>query len=276
VRIWTPILWLTVALASAADRPTNWTGRFEGCDRTDEVMTQGPMRLGVRFATSNPALAAEFRRAMDFWAGIVEMEWHEENSRDCVIQVVDGSPGLFKRSVIARAQLPGTPMFRGAIAFNKKIAWSLSDLYITAVHEIGHIMGVPHNPNIASVMYFLSLGGQTCLDAVDLTAAAKHHKLRKHVGSTACATSESPAPSPSPTFENGGGEGWFAGPHAHSWREPVTDGEHARRMTLRAIFPMKLKASGGRQPTSVARMLPIPTPARQGRTMQCGGNGRLL
>ena len=179
-------------------------------------MTHGPMNLGVRFATSNPALVAEFRRAMNFWAGIVEMEWHEENSRECVIQVVDGSAELFKQSVIARAQLPGTPTFRGAIAFNRKIAWSASDLYITAVHEIGHIMGVPHSPNMASVMYFLSLGGQMCLDAADLTAAAKHHKLRKHVGPTACAMSEDPAPSPSATSENDGGEGGFAGRRARS------------------------------------------------------------
>ena len=117
------MLWL-VALASAADRPAKWTGRFAGCDRIEEVTTHGSMHLGVRFATSNPALVTEFGRAMNFWAGIIEMEWHEENSRGRVIQVVDGSAELFKRSVIARAQLPGTPTFRGAIAFNKKISWS--------------------------------------------------------------------------------------------------------------------------------------------------------
>jgi hypothetical protein len=174
------------------------------------------MRLGVRFATSNPAVAAEFRRAMDFWAGVMEMEWHEENSRECVIQVVDGSAGLFKGSMIARAQLPGTPAFRGAVAFNKKVAWGPSELYLTAVHEIGHIMGVPHSENMGSVMYFLSLSGQVCLDAEDLTAAAKHHKLRGHVGSTACAMSEDPAPSPSPTSESEGGDGGLAGRRARS------------------------------------------------------------
>jgi hypothetical protein len=209
------MLWLTLALASAAERPTKkWTGHFEGCDRTEQVMTQGPMHLGVRFATSNPALAAEFRRAMDFWAGIVEMDWHEENSRECVIQVVDGSAELFKKSVIARAQLPGTPTFRGAVAFNRKIAWSASDLYITAVHEIGHVMGVPHSSNMASVMYFLSLGGQTCLDTADLKVAAKFHKLRKDVGPKACAMSEGPAPSATPTSESEAGESGLAGQRA--------------------------------------------------------------
>jgi hypothetical protein len=191
------MLWLSIAFSSgAAEQPGGWTGRFEGCHKADEVMTRGPMHLGVRFSTSNRALAEQFRRAMTFWASVLDMDWHEEGSRDCAIQVVDGSADLFQRAVVARAQLPGTPTFQGGIAFNAASNWSARELFTTAVHEIGHVMGLPHSGSASSMMYFLSLDGQTCLDSADLRAAAIRHKLRNNVGPVAC-TPESPTLSPS-------------------------------------------------------------------------------
>jgi hypothetical protein len=181
------ILWLSIALsARAAEQPGAWTGHFEGCDKADQVMSRGPMHLGVRISTSKRMLAEEFRRAMNFWASVLDMDWHEEDSRDCAIQVVDGSAELFKPAIVARAQLPGTPTFQGGIAFNAAINWSAGELFTTAVHEIGHVMGLPHSENASSIMYFLSLDGQVCLDSADLSAAARGHKLRNNVGRMVC------------------------------------------------------------------------------------------
>ena len=132
------LLCLALAFTSkAAQRPGEWTGDYSPCDRHTELLQRMHMDLGVRFATSNQELAVEFARAMNFWATILDMNWHQENSRNCAIQVVDGSPGLFKPAEIARAQFLDSPSFQGWIAFNPRASLSANELFLTAVHELG-------------------------------------------------------------------------------------------------------------------------------------------
>ncbi len=73
------------------------------------------MNLGVRFSTSNRKLAVEFARAMNFWATVLDMDWREEDSRECALQVVDGDRGFSNQREVARAQFPGTLSFQGWI-----------------------------------------------------------------------------------------------------------------------------------------------------------------
>lgn len=65
----------------ASERFGAWTGPYPLCDDHAEVLKREPMNLGVRFSTANPRLNAAFARAMSFWASILEMNWHEEDSR---------------------------------------------------------------------------------------------------------------------------------------------------------------------------------------------------
>jgi hypothetical protein len=166
----------------AGERPGAWTGPYSPCDGHAEVLKREPMNLGVRFSTSNPALKAEFARAMSFWASIVEMNWHEEDSRACAIQTVDGDPGLFRPGEVARAQFPGLPAYQGWIAFNPRVSLPANELFLTAVHELGHLLGLPHSSNASSVMYFLALDGPVFLDRADLAALAARHRLRAVAG----------------------------------------------------------------------------------------------
>ena len=173
------LLSITVAFAArTAERPGDWTGNHAPCDRHAELLKSGPMNLGVRFSTSDPKLAVEFARAMDFWAAILEMTWRPEDSRQCAIQIVDGEHGLFKPAEAARAQFPGTRSFQGWIAFNPRVSLSAKESFSTAVHELGHLLGLPHSANPSSVMYFLSLDGPAFLDDADFAALAVRHRLR--------------------------------------------------------------------------------------------------
>jgi hypothetical protein len=137
------------------------------------------MELGVRFFTPNPTLKAEFARAMRFWTSVVDMNWHEEDSHACAIQVVDGDSDLFRSGEIARAQFPGLPAYQGWIAFNPRASLSADELFMTAVHEVGHLLGLQHSSNPSSVMYFLALDGPMFLDSADITALAARHNLRQ-------------------------------------------------------------------------------------------------
>jgi hypothetical protein len=177
------VLCLMIAFTMrAGERPGEWTGPYPVCDGHTEVLKREPMNLGVRFSTSNPRLAVEFARAMTFWASILEMNWHEEDNRACAIQVVDGDPGLFRPAEAARAQFPGTPAFQGWIAFNSRVSLPSNDLFLIAVHELGHVLGLPHSSNVSSVMYFLALDGPVFLDSADLAALAARHRLRARAG----------------------------------------------------------------------------------------------
>jgi Matrixin len=164
---------------TAAENTSNWSANYPPCNRHSELLKRGHMDLGVRFLTSNPALAEQFRRAMDSWAKILDLDWHEDDTQNCAIQVIDGERELFHpASVIARSQFPDRLDFQGWIAFNPEQTLDEPDLYRMAVHEIGHILGLPHSAKATSVMYFLDLDGLEWLDPTDLTLLAKHHKMR--------------------------------------------------------------------------------------------------
>ncbi len=169
---------LAVSASIPAERIANWNGEYSPCDRHSELLEKRHLKLGVRFATSNPQLAAEFARALDFWATVLDMEWREDNSRNCSIQIVDGHPDLFIQGQVARAHLPDRSGFQGWIAFNPNISQPPNDMFLTAVHELGHLLGLRHNSSAWSVMYYLQVDEPLVLNNADLNELAAHHKLR--------------------------------------------------------------------------------------------------
>jgi len=183
---------MAVGATHAVEQPGNWTGDYQPCDGHAQLLSHERMVLGVRFATSNRRLAKEFARALDWWSGILDMDWHEDDSLNCAIQLVNGGARLFKHGEAARAQFPGQPSFQGWIAFNAKVPLPGDRLFVTAVHELGHLLGLPHSANPNSVMYFLSPDGPVFLDGSDLAALTARHKLRREISCRGKGTSQSP------------------------------------------------------------------------------------
>lgn len=175
-------LWLLVCLGVAtAEPPANWSANYPPCNRHSELLKQGHMDLGVRVATANQSLAEQFRHAMDAWARILDLNWYEDDTQNCSIQVLDGARELFQpkpQLVVARSQFPDRLDFQGWIAFNPAQTLDETDFYRISVHEIGHMLGLQHSSNARSVMYGLDLEGLEWLDPTDLAALAAHHKLR--------------------------------------------------------------------------------------------------
>jgi hypothetical protein len=174
------LLLLLVGLSSAdAGSPANWSANYPPCNRHSELLRQGHMDLGVRVATANQVLAEQFRHAMDTWASILDLDWHDDDTENCSIQLVDGQRQLFQpAAVAARSQLPDRLFFDGWIAFNPGQALSAIEMYRISLHEIGHVLGLPHSSNPRSVMYSFNLEDQEWLDPSDLAVLAIHHKLR--------------------------------------------------------------------------------------------------
>ena len=164
--------------ALRAVESVNWSGAFEPCERRSELLKRNHMHLGVRISTSNRLMAKEFKRAMDFWATIVDMTWYDEETSSCSLQLVDGTSSILKNATVARSQFTDWSNFQGWIAFDAKAPLTPDEMYLTAVHEICHILGLKHNPSPNSVMYYLDLRGREVLDRSDLLALAARHKLR--------------------------------------------------------------------------------------------------
>lgn len=164
---------------AAGENTANWSANYPPCNRHSELLRQDHMDLGVRLSTTNRVLAQEFRRAMDSWAAILDLDWHEDDTQNCSIALVDGNRQLFQPAAIAaRSQFPDRPDFRGWIAFNPRQTLSKFEFYRISLHEVGHMLGLPHSSNVTSVMYGFDLDGQEWLDVTDLAVLATHHKLR--------------------------------------------------------------------------------------------------
>jgi hypothetical protein len=179
-------LLLAASFGLADASPQNWSGNYPPCNRHHDLLSREHVNLGVRISTSNPALARQFEHAMEFWSGVLDLDWHEEDSQNCSIQLVDGEPGLFESAggcacVSARSQIPSLPAFQGWVAFNPGAKLTEREMFRVCVHEIGHLFGLAHNPSGSSVMYFFGLDGSESLDAADLDALASRHKLRPGV-----------------------------------------------------------------------------------------------
>jgi hypothetical protein len=161
--------------------PANWTGKYAPCERHDDLLSHDHLDLAVRISTANRVLAEQFENALDFWSGILDLDWHEVGATDeCSMQLVDGTPSLFNWCVCmsARSQLPDREDFQGWIAFNPRFKLSKDTMFLDSVHEIGHVLGLAHNPDESSIMSTFGDEKSAWLDAADLDELAIRHTLR--------------------------------------------------------------------------------------------------
>ena len=97
------------------------------------------------------------------------------------MELSDGARDLFEpnpNNMVARSQFPDRRHFQGWIVFNPAVTLTPAESYRISVHEIGHMLGLKHNPNTRSLMYDLDLECSVELDAADLASLRAHHKLR--------------------------------------------------------------------------------------------------
>ncbi|CAF4971396.1 unnamed protein product, partial [Rotaria sp. Silwood1] len=107
------------------------------------------------------------RQAFDDWAGHGGLTFYEANESETpdfnVSFVIgdhgDGAPINEPTTVLAHAFYPWDFTFRGRIHFNSVKNWTKTydgvgyNLRLTATHEIGHSLGVPHSDDSDSIMY---------------------------------------------------------------------------------------------------------------------------
>ena len=178
------MVWLGCAQQANAQTPetrhSNWINTDAPCAKYDDLRKPVLGDIGVKIDASGP-WADGFRRALSLWNTVLAANFHEETDLDaCAMRIINAGPGLLSNSMVARSQLTEWDDFRGKIAVSPEAASALSsaEMYATAVHEIGHMLGLKHNASSQSVMYFFNVSGTEVLDQTDILDLSMRHKLR--------------------------------------------------------------------------------------------------
>lgn len=145
------------------------------CQNAAVLQSPFHLELGVRFSTHDPRLVQEATRALDRWSEIADMSWHQDNSNNCSIEIKDGAFTVADEIAEAKAK-------DGSITFANASELTANELFATAFHEIGHLLGLQHNPSPHSVMYWIDIRGDEVLDGADMRALAAKHAVRKDSG----------------------------------------------------------------------------------------------
>jgi hypothetical protein len=167
--------------APAQETPvSNWTSADEPCARYDDLRKPVLGDIGVKIDATGP-WADGFRRALSFWNTVLAANFHQETDLvSCAIRIFNAGPAILNNAIVARSQLTDRDNFRGKIAVSPEAAKTMSstEIYGTAVHELGHILGLKHNASSQSVMYFLDVNGTDVLDRNDISEPSTRHNLR--------------------------------------------------------------------------------------------------
>ena len=156
----------------------NWTGSYQPCLNSAELNRTGPLKVGVRYDISDRFVIQQFHRAFEFWSKLLDAEFYDEPSAACAIAVIEGTGALLSRpNIVARAQLPDRLNFHGLIAVDPKASTYLTDdeAVATWIHEVGHLLGLKHNPSATSVMYYIDAGPASKLDSCAWTMPMSCH-----------------------------------------------------------------------------------------------------
>ena len=149
---------------------SNWTSADAPCAKYDDLRKPVLGDIGVKIDATE-AWADGFRRALSFWNTVLAANFHEEtNLNSCAVRIVNGGPDILNNAIVARSQLIERNNFRGKIAVSPGAAKAMSsaEIYGSAVHELGHMLGLKHNVSSQSIMYFLNVNGTEILDRKDI------------------------------------------------------------------------------------------------------------
>jgi hypothetical protein len=139
------------------------------------------MSIGVRYDVPDQRVIQQFHRAFEFWENLLDAEFHDEPSDSCSVAILEGTKTLLgNQAVVARAQFPNLLNFHGWIVVDPRAGGYLTDDEAVAIwiHEIGHLLGLAHNPSAKSLMYFIDVDLGSKLDSTDLRALSLLHTFR--------------------------------------------------------------------------------------------------
>jgi Matrixin len=138
----------------SSPKKVNWSTPDKPCANYNDLKKYALGDIGVKIDVSDPAWAAAFRRALVFWNKVLDVNFYEENNiKACALRITDGPLEMFGGGFTAFAQFADLDGFEAKIVVLPQVPLSPAGKFVNAVHEIGHILDLKHNPDPKSVMY---------------------------------------------------------------------------------------------------------------------------
>jgi len=138
----------------SSPKRVNWSTPDKPCANYNDLKKYALGDIGVKIDVSDSAWAAAFRRALVFWNKVLDVNFYEEkNINACALHITDGPPVMFGGGFTAFAQFADLDGFEAKIVVLPQVPLSPAGKFVNAVHEIGHIVDLKHNPDPKSVMY---------------------------------------------------------------------------------------------------------------------------
>jgi hypothetical protein len=138
----------------SSPKRVNWSTPDKPCANYNDLKKYDLGDIGVKIDVSDPAWAAAFRRALVFWNKVLDVNFYEEkNINACGLRITDGPLVMFGGGFTAFAQFADLDGFEAKIVVLPQVPLSPAGKFVNAVHEIGHIVDLKHNPDPKSVMY---------------------------------------------------------------------------------------------------------------------------
>jgi hypothetical protein len=138
----------------SSPKRVNWSTPDQPCANYNDLKKYALGDIGVKIDVSDPAWAAAFRRALVFWNKVLDVNFHEEkNINACALRITDGPLEMFGGGYTAFAQFTDLDGFEAKIVVLPQVPLRPAGKFVNAVHEIGHIVDLRHNPDPTSVMY---------------------------------------------------------------------------------------------------------------------------
>ena len=179
----TLLWWDSPSPDSGRQSQSNWTTPDLPCAKFEDLRKPIIGSAGVRIDAAEP-WPDGFRQALRFWNTVLNANFHEEADLNaCSVRIIEGGPSILKSAIAARSQVTDRANFQGKIAVSQVVSKEMNsaEIYATAVHELGHMLGLKHNESSRSVMYFLNVDGTEVLDRQDILELSRRHELRPEV-----------------------------------------------------------------------------------------------
>ncbi len=178
-------------VASFATEGEGWDGPGRNAFELGYILTNPSTDLPASLQ------AAELARAMNEWSRYIALDWVPASRAGAPASVDflwgptnhgDGYP--FASGVIAHGFYPAPPSaepLAGDVHFNDELQWGASqvgayDVFSSALHELGHALGLNHSSDPDSVMYPSYQGFVAGLSASDIQTVRELYATRDESG----------------------------------------------------------------------------------------------
>lgn len=172
------LIWLLTAAIPSFAR----SRKPKVCQASADLLSQEHLTIRAKLDQVSAVDGWALQEALKYWAGVLDLDWKQDNDLNtCNLELLYTTEQTAR---IAYTIMPHAIGFDGAIYLNTTYRTPANRLAEVAllIHELGHVFGLVHNPDLNSVMNYRNesaSGAAGRLTAADIERVGRMHALRQ-------------------------------------------------------------------------------------------------